>query len=184
MQRTLKDYKNELIKDAKKGYSILLAGAIYHVVLGVLTLMLDLETIQLIWVIGMGCIFPLGVMIGKTVGVDYFTKNNPLGTLGGLMAGVQAFYIPVYIMVLQQNPVWLPFTIGLLGGSHFLVYYWIYDSKAYLFQTFAMALASLVMGGFFQSLVFETLPFVIAGIFLISVFLILRELKVSGTPTY
>ncbi|WP_431190651.1 DUF7010 family protein [Lysinibacillus sphaericus] len=71
--------------------------------------------------------------MSKILGVNLLTTGNPLGTLGGIVAAPQAFYIPVFIIVYMNIPEYLPFTIGLLAGSHFLPYIWIYKSKAYLF---------------------------------------------------
>ena len=36
---------------------------------------------QVVWVylIGMGCVFPFGLMIGAILKIDMFAKGNPLG---------------------------------------------------------------------------------------------------------
>ena len=109
--------------------------------------------------------------------MNILTTGNPLGTLGGIVAAPQAFYIPVFIIVYMHIPSYLPFTIGLLGGSHFLPYMWIYRSKAYLFVTLSVCLSSLIIGGFFVDHAFSFVPLAISLIYGIGVLLILRELK-------
>ena len=109
--------------------------------------------------------------------MNILTTGNPLGTLGGIVAAPQAFYIPVFIIVYMHIPSYLPFTIGLLGGSHFLPYMWIYRSKAYLFVTLGVCLSSLIIGGFFVDHAFFFVPLAISLIYGIGVLLILRELK-------
>ena len=119
------------------------------------------ETVYLIWIFGLGVIFPFGLLLSKLLGVNILTTGNPLGTLGGIVAAPQAFYIPVFIIVYMHIPSYLPFTIGLLGGSHFLPYMWIYRSKAYLFVTLSVCLSSLIIGGFFVDHAFFFVPLAI-----------------------
>ncbi len=171
----LKDTRYELSVRAQKGYPILLSGALFFLVLAILSLYIPKDALYLLWVVGLGMIFPLGIIIGKLLKIDIITKDNPLGTLGGIVAGMQAFFIPVFIMVYQNNPEWLPFTVGLLGASHFLPYYWIYDSKAYLFLAIATGLVAFVAGGTFIGSAFLVTPLGIAAVYAITVVLILKE---------
>ena len=76
-------------------------------------------------------------------------------------------------------PEYLPFTIGLLAGSHFLPYMWIYKSKAYLFVTLGTCLSSLILGGFLVDQAFILVPLAISIVYTTAVLLILRELKTS-----
>ena len=138
-----------------------------------------MKTVYLIWIFGLGVIFPFGILISKLLGVNILTTGNPLGTLGGIVAAPQAFYIPVFIIVYMHIPSYLPFTIGLLGGSEFLPYMWIYRSKAYLFVTLGVCLSSLIIGGFFVDHAFYFVPLAISLIYGIGVLLILRELKME-----
>ena len=124
-------------------------------------------------------IFPFGILLSKLLGVNILASGNPLGTLGGLVAAPQAFFIPVFIIVYMHIPLYLPFTIGLLGGSHFLPYMWIYRSKAYLFVTLGMCLSALIIGGYFVNQAFIFVPIAVSLVFGIGVFLILRELDVD-----
>jgi hypothetical protein len=177
MDKTLEQLKLEMINSAKRGYPILISGSIYFFILTFAPLLFSMETVYLIWIIGLGVIFPFGLLIGKMLGVNVITKNNPLGNLGGIVAATQAFYIPVFIMVYMNNPGYLPFTIGLLGGAHFLPYMWIYNSKAYLFITLATCLSAFFLGGLFIDFAFILVPLAISIIYGIGVLWMLKENK-------
>ncbi|UZM97913.1 hypothetical protein OL548_23725 [Lysinibacillus sp. MHQ-1] len=79
----------------------------------------------------------------------------------------------------MKIPEYLPFTIGLLAGSHFLPYIWIYKSKAYLFVTLGTCFSALILGGFFVDYAFTVVPLAISIVYGIGVVLIQRELKVK-----
>ncbi|QDQ02986.1 hypothetical protein FOH38_22480 [Lysinibacillus fusiformis] len=179
MSKTLENLQKEIIFETKKGFPILLSGAIIFLIFTLMPLVFPIEAIRLIWIFGLGAIFPIGILISKILGVNIHTTGNPLGTLGGVVAAPQAFYIPVFIIVYMNIPEYLPFTIGLLAGSHFLPYMWIYKSKAYLFVTLGTCLSALVLGGFFVDLAFTLVPLAISIVYGIGVLLIQRELKVS-----
>ena len=177
MDQTLIGLQEEISKTAKKGYPILLSGAIFFLALSIFAHLLPKETLHLIWVVGLGFIFPFGILLGKILNVEVISKTNPLATLGGIAGGMQAFFIPVFIMVYQNNPDWLPFTVGLLGASHFLIYFWIYNSKAYLFLSIATGLAALISGGYMIDTTFELTPVLISLIYFMTVALLLQENK-------
>ena len=177
MTNSLERIQSNLIQEAKKGYPTLLLGCIVFLLFIFLPFLFLIETVYLIWIFGLGVIFPIGLLLSKLLGVNILTTGNPLGTLGGIVAAPQAFYIPVFIIVYMHIPSYLPFTIGLLGGSHFLPYMWIYRSKAYLFVTLGVCLSSLIIGGFFVDQAFFFVPLAISLIYGIGVLLILRELK-------
>lgn len=177
MNKTLEDLQKEVTFEAKKGFPILLAGAIVFLIYALMPLVFPIETVRLIWIFGLGLIFPFGILISKIFGINLFSTGNPLGALSGILGAPQAFYIPVFIIVYMKIPEYLPFTIGLLAGSHFLPYMWIYKSKAYLFVTLGVCFSSLILGGFFVEQAFTLVPLAISIVYAISVLLIQRELK-------
>ncbi len=75
-----------------------------------------MEVVYLIWIFGLGAIFPLGILLSKLLGDNILSSKNSLANLGGIVAAPQAFIIPVFIIVFQHIPEYLPYTIGLLGG--------------------------------------------------------------------
>ena len=179
MNRPLEQLHTDIILTAKKGYPILLSGAIVFFVFAFMPLIFPRETVYLIWIFGLTAIFPFGLLLSKLFGVNIMAVGNPLGTLGGMVAAPQVFYIPVFIVVYMHMPDYLPFTIGLLGGSHFLPYMWIYKSRAYLVVTLGICLSSLIFGSFFIEQAFTFVPLAIVAAFGTGVLLIFQELKIS-----
>jgi hypothetical protein len=177
MEKTIEQVQVDIILKTRKGYPLLLSGAMIFLVFTFLPLFIPRETVYLIWIFGLGAIFPFGILLSKILKIELFATDNPLANLGGIVAAPQAFYIPVFIIVYMHIPEYLPFTIGLLAGSHFLPYMWIYKSKAYLFVTLATCFSALIIGGFFVDKAFTLVPLAISVTYGIAVLLILSELK-------
>jgi hypothetical protein len=173
--KSLDQLKTEIIASSKRGYPILVAGALFFLVLALLPAVLPLRTVQLIWVLGLIVIFPAGILLGRLFGIEVITRSNPLGTLGGLIAGTQAFYLPVFIAVYQFQPQLLPLTIGVLGGAHFLPYAWLYNSRAYLFVALGTGLAAFILGGAFMASSLLLVPLAIALVYATGTIWILQE---------
>lgn len=172
---TLVELQDHIIEVAQRGYPILVAGSAFFLVLAAIANTLPQRTLGLVWIFGMMVIFPTGVMLGALLRINVMTRDNPLGTLGGLVAAVQAFFIPVFIVVYQFTPQYLPLAVGLLGGAHFLPYSWIYRSRAYIFVSVGTGLASLVAGTVALSSAYTLVPLAIALIFAAGVVWIRRE---------
>ena len=167
--KTLAQLQLEIIKSAKRGYPILISAAAFFALIAVLGRVIPLRTLGLAWIFGMMVIFPLGVALGALLKARVITTDNPLGNLGGLVAGTQAFFIPVYIVIYQFVPQYLPLAVGLLGGAHFLPYAWIYSIRAYLFVTLGTCLSALVLGTVFVSVAYTVVPMTMAAIFAVAV---------------
>ncbi|MGA8924366.1 MAG: hypothetical protein WB682_14605 [Candidatus Dormiibacterota bacterium] len=173
--KTLAQLQVEIIKSAKRGYPILISGAAFFALIAALGRVIPLHTLGLAWIFGMMVIFPLGGALGSLLNARVITTGNPLGNLGGLVAGTQAFFIPVFIVIYQFVPQYLPLAVGLLGGAHFLPYAWIYRSRAYVFVTLGTCLSALVLGTAFVSVAYTVVPLGMAAVFAIAVFWIVSE---------
>ena len=172
---TLAVLQDHVIDVAQRGYPILVTGSAFFIVLAAISNALPQRALGLVWIFGMMVIFPTGVMLGAVLRINVMTRDNPLGTLGGLVAAVQAFFIPVFIVVYQFTPQYLPLTVGVLGGAHFLPYSWIYRSRAYIFVSIGTGLASPVVGTVMLSSAYMLVPLAIAVIFAGGVVWIRRE---------
>src|SRR5690625_931279 len=137
--------------------------------MGILSLFIDdHRLLALCYLIGSGSIFPLAIVLSKMLQVNMLSEN-PLGVLGGLIGGIQGFYLLIWIVIYVEHYELLPMTIGILGASHFLPYLWIYNSKTYGIFTVLMAIISFVFCYIFNNQAFFTLSFLLDDIYLISV---------------
>ena len=171
---TFEEMRNDVIRTAKRGYSFPLAGAVFMMIAATASFFVDKDILKMIWLFGMGSIFPLGVLLGRLLGFDVMTKN-PLGVLGGLVGGVQGLFLPVWIFAYVHNPDYLPMFIGVLGGAHFLPYGYIYRSKAYFFMAIATVVVSVVFGYVYVESSYMTTPIAIAAVYLITVYWLQKE---------
>lgn len=95
---TLAQLQDQIIRSAKRGYPILISAAGFFALMAALGQQLPQRTLGLAWIFGMMVIFPVGVALGRALNARVITTDNPLGNLGGLVAGTQAFFIPVFIV--------------------------------------------------------------------------------------
>ncbi|MFF2446124.1 DUF7010 family protein [Neobacillus sp. NPDC058068] len=165
---TLDELRTDLIVVAEKGYPFFISGTIYWFVMGGLSFFIENEKLlALCFLLATGSIFPLAIAISRLLKINILS-NNPLGVLGGIIGGIQAFYIPVWVVIYLEKPELIPMAIGILASSHFLPYAWIYQSKIYLFLTILMALTAFIFGYVFIEQGFSLLPFLLAALYLLT----------------
>lgn len=146
MNTSITDSRNELKTSSLQGAPIIFAGCIYFAFLFLISFFASQDILALIWVIGLGTIFPLGMIISQLLGARLFIKDNQLGVLAGSVGGIQALFLPTYIIIYKFAPEWLPLIIGTLTAAHFIPYIWIYQSKIYAMMIFFMTILSVVLG--------------------------------------
>ena len=175
---TLNELKEELIINSKKAYPLFISGFIYWGIMVILGQFFSDKQTALFYILGMGSIFPVAMLIGKMLKVSFATSKSPLATLAGIIGGIQIFFLPVWIVTYIEHYEYVPMMVGILAGSHFLPYVWIYKSKAYLFLTFGTAKAAFVFGYIFIENSFLFVPLSQAIMHLITAFWLIRESKV------
>ena len=85
LSKTLENLHTEINFEARKGFPLLLFGAVIFLLFVFMPSVFPMETVHLIWIFGLGAIFPFGILLIKILGVNIFAPGNPLGTLGGLL---------------------------------------------------------------------------------------------------
>ncbi|WP_420489094.1 DUF7010 family protein [Neobacillus vireti] len=68
-----------------------------------------MDTVYLIRIFGLIIIFLIGTLLSKPLSVNVTAPNNPLATLGRILAIFQAFYIPVFNIDYMYIPEYIPF---------------------------------------------------------------------------
>ncbi|KAB2329782.1 hypothetical protein F7731_21820 [Cytobacillus depressus] len=174
---TLDDLKNHLIFEGKKGYPFFIAGTVYWLVMFSLGFFIESKSqLALCYLVGTCSIFPLAIAVSKVLKVNLLS-NNPLGVLGGIVGGIQAFFLPVWIVIYIEQYELIPMAIGVLGASHFLPYLWVYKSKTYCIFTITMALISFIFGYILISQAFLLLPILLSILYLLTAIILWQESK-------
>lgn len=101
--------KKDLAIKTKRGLPIILAGVLFWIVMSIIGFALSEKQVVWVYLIGMGCVFPFGLMIAAILKIDMFAKGNPLGVLAGLIGGINVLNIPLVLLAYFQFPEWLPF---------------------------------------------------------------------------
>jgi hypothetical protein len=131
---TLPALQRDLAVRTGRGISNMVAGALLWTALTVVgALVADDTAVAVVYLAGAGLLFPIALAIARVQGLDPWAKGNPLGTLAGLLGGVQILYIPVLIGMAATGPQNVPWVLAVLVGAHLLPFMWVYRSETYLF---------------------------------------------------
>lgn len=137
-----------------RGINNIIAGVLLWGALGLLGLILPETPFissqwhkAIIYLLGAGLLFPLGLLVGHLMQLDTFAKGHPMAKLSGFVGGMQVLFIPIMLGAYFTSPEHVPWYLASLVGAHFLPFYWVYDSKAYLFGSISLVIVA-AWGGF------------------------------------
>ncbi|MCM3586735.1 hypothetical protein M3182_13430 [Mesobacillus maritimus] len=170
-----KEIKTDYMIRTNKGVPMFYGGILIWLILGFLSFVLPEEINAYIYLASTGVFFPVGIFVSKLLGIDFFSKDNPLSTLGGLLGALQLLFAPLLIAVGFEHYEWVPFVVGVLTGAHFLPFMWLYESRAMLFQTIATVLVSTIVGLVFIEMALTLVPLALSIVYFITAMLIRRE---------
>ncbi len=171
--------QNDFARTMKKGLPVFPVGILFWGLMWIFHFFLPENVLTLAYLFGIGVIFPLSILVGKLIGVNMLDSSNPLNKLAGLFGALQLLFAPLVVMVYLYEPMWIPFAIGVLTGAHFLPFYGLYNSPAYLFLSIATVLVATVFGIFFIENTFAVTPLAIMVVYVITMILLIQELKVA-----
>ncbi|PGM90813.1 DUF7010 family protein [Bacillus cereus] len=173
----ISEAKRDLAQKTKKGFPVIIAGLLFWIVASITGVLLSEKQVVWVYLIGMGCVFPFGLMLAAILKIDMFAKGNPLGTLAGIIGGINVLNIPFVLLAYFQFPEWLPFVVAMLIGVHFLPYVWIYESKSYGFLSVGTVLVTSVSGIIFAEKGFIVIPIAVTVVYFITLISVSLENK-------
>jgi len=165
----------EIAGITKRGIGMPAAGMIYWLAMAWVGSRWEPRSAALLFFIGTGLVFPIGLGLTRLAGGDLFAKGHPLNGLGGILNAVQAFYWPIAILLFYKDPMLVPFALGTLFGSHFLPYGWFYRSRGYTFLGIAAPVATIVVQIAMPDRVFVAVPLAMAAMYAVCVAMIAGE---------
>ena len=111
---------------------------------------LDIATKNMVAMCCSALLMPVGMLFGKIIKVDIFSKENPLSSLSIVAALNQLLYLPIVLWAMYAIPDKMIMTYAIVVGAHFLTYYWIYFSPTYFYASIIIPIVSLLFGMYFN----------------------------------
>lgn len=171
----LEELRNDIAVKQKKGLPFIITSVIiWGLITVVCALGLPVMTRNLL-VFCCACpLLPLSWLTGKLLGIDIFSKENPLGSLGFLFTMNQMLYLLIVMWVYSAVPDKMVMVHAMVFGAHLLPYSWLYKSKAYVIFSVAIPLIALFLGHMTGELILAAAMTVLEIVFAVLLF---RESK-------
>ncbi len=129
-QLALDHERDRMAVATRRGLGMPIAGLMFWLAFATLEATRAPATAALLAFFATGLVFPIGYAITRALGGDLFDKS-PLAKVGMIFNFSQFAFWPVLIVVYRSDPTLVPFAMGVLFGSHFLGYGWLYRSRGY-----------------------------------------------------
>jgi len=122
---TLEDLRTDFDTRSKRAMSMPIAGMIVWTVVAVLGMLLTPKLAILVLVFATGAIFPLAMAIAGLRGEQLIDNPNPLAKLMGVCVLMVNLLWALHIPLLVYAPQFVPLSLGIGLGLHWMVYSWI-----------------------------------------------------------
>lgn len=127
LMQTLTQLRADFDERSKGSMSLPIAGMLVWCIVGVLGIFLPPKAAILALVFATGAIFPLGMGIARLRGEQLLENANPLARLMGVCVLMVNLLWAVHIPLLMRAPEFVPLSLGIGLGLHWMVYSWIID---------------------------------------------------------
>ncbi len=150
-KQVLNTVKIEYAVQQKKGLPFIMASSVLWTIMLIAFLTgLDIATKNMIAMCCSALLMPVGILCGKIIKVNIFSKENPLSSLSIIAALNQLLYLPIVLWAMYTVPDKMIMVYAIVVGAHFLPYYWIYFSPTYFYASIIIPIVSLVFGIYFS----------------------------------
>ena len=160
--------------------SMPIAGAVAWVCVAVLTFFLEYRFSLIALFLCTGMIFPLAIGVSKLRGEEVLSNRNPLARLMGLSAMMVNLLWTVHIPLYFYAPQFVPLSLGISLGLHWVVYSWIIQHPLGIIHAVARTILILLAWLFFEDQRLLAVSTVIVAMYLFTLFQMSTR-KISGT---
>ena len=122
---TLVDLRADFEQRTHRSMSLPIAGAIVWSLAAVFGCLLAFKPALLALVFSTGAIFPLALLIARLRKEELLNNTNPLTRLMGACVLMVNLLWALHIPLLMKAPIFVPLSLGIGLGLHWVVYSWI-----------------------------------------------------------
>jgi len=123
--QTLTQLRVDFDERSRRSLSLPIAGMVVWCVVGILGMMLPSKAATLALVFATGAIFPLAMGVARLRGEQLIENANPLARLMFVCVVMVNLLWAVHIPLLMHAPRFVPLSLGIALGLHWMVYSWI-----------------------------------------------------------
>ncbi len=138
------DYRADFELSVNRSMSMPFAGLMVWSSVAVLSTQLDSDIAILVLLFMTGAIFPLALLIAKVREENLISSKNPLAKLMGMCVLMVNLLWVVHIPLYLYQPEFVPLSLGVSLGLHWVVYSWIVQHPVGLVHAGLRALACFI----------------------------------------
>lgn len=122
---TLEDCREEFEKEANRSLSMPVAGMIVWAAIGLASLQFPENISVYVLLFGTGAIFPIALIMASMRKEVLLSSKNPFAKLMGMSVLMVNLLWGVHIPLVLNAPEFVPLSLGIGLGLHWIVYSWI-----------------------------------------------------------
>lgn len=143
---TLDALRDDVRRTSLGGFPMLITAAGVWTACATLTFFLPTKTAALVFLFQGMVSMPLGLwLLPKWLGLTALPRDHALTPLLIQCASVQALMLPAVFALFALKPQLVPMGLAAIMGGHFLPYWWLQRSKAYVWGAAVSALGPWVL---------------------------------------
>ena len=148
--QTLEDLRADFELRSRRSLSLPIAGAVVWAVIAVCGFVLPQRLATYALLFGTGAIFPIAMGIAAARSEQLVSNTNPLAKLMGACVLMVNLLWALHIPLALRAPVFVPLSVGIGLGLHWVVYSWITRSNVGYVHAIARTIAVLLAWWVFQ----------------------------------
>jgi hypothetical protein len=142
--KDLRELRIDLAVRSKWNLGFFWAGLIFWTYAAVIGWLFPLQAARLYWLLGTSLIFPVAILVSKLIGVDPFSKENPLGqAVGYTHMSVILMTLPLVVIAYVHYPQFMILILAISTSLSYYVMTWAFGSPLFVLHA-ALRTAAVV----------------------------------------
>ncbi len=143
--KNLEQLRAEFEQTSNRAVSFPIAGTIVWCVIGVASVFLSSYTALLFMLFASGAIFPIALLVAKLRKEDVMSSVNPLSKLLAFGVLMVNLLWAVHVPLMMKAPQFVPLSVGIGLGLHWVIYSWIIQHPVGLVHTISRTVGCVLI---------------------------------------
>jgi hypothetical protein len=165
----------EFARHAGRSLALPLAGALVWAVVAVASLVLAPRIAAFVLLFGTGAIFPVGLAFAALLRERLLDNPSPLAGLMGRSVLMVNLLWAVHLSLFTHDPTYVPLTLGIGLGLHWIVFGWIADTGVGMLHAVVRTLLVTAAWWAFPDAPVAAVGFAVVAAYLVTIALLARR---------